>query len=398
MPLEQLNKINTVLNLLYREIEKFSDKGPMSLSAGTLCNSLFFYKYGVYLNDESILDLSYEEFEKVYSKSESFHITEESVNIIDNFGGIAWLFQYFVNNNFIEYDEKFLDYFDHIILQRCQNEIKIKNYDLFYGIIGCGNYFLQRAKYDRKYISYLDLIVNLLYDVKDENDIIWNDKFSKAKNYINFGLAHGLPSQIVFFSKIYRLTKNLKAQQLAKSAIDFILKYKSGNINSGSLFPNFVSYSQDEFDYNSRLAWCYGDIGIGYSILYFSEVTQSDFYKNSAIEILQKAATLKIENLSTGVRDKCFCHGTSGIFHIFNNVVNKFNLPEFEDAQKYWLDKTLENYSDISSFYTHAFDFDLDEEKYIKDAGLIEGYAGIGLSLLSYLNNTGNEWEDLFML
>jgi len=394
-----LKNINSTLDLLYNSIKDGSKHNhSSSLSAGSLSISLFYFKYGKYLKNASILDLSYIEFEKAYALIETSNIDETTVNIIDGFGGVAWLFQYFINNNFIEYDNDFLSYFDDLIIKRCYEEIKNTNYDLFYGIIGCGSYFLQRVKYNPQCVSYLNEIVGLLNKEKDENNIIWNDRFSKSSGYINFGLAHGLPSQIIFFSKVYKLTGNVLSKELANSAIDFILKYKSTDKMSISLFPNFVSYYNNDINYNSRLAWCYGDIGIGYSILYYSVVINSQKHRKIAIDILKKCASIKQEDLTSGIKDKCFCHGTSGIFHIFNNIVNKFGLNEFYEVKNYWLNKTLENYSDINSFMSCAFDKKAKKEIYINDIGLIEGYIGIGLTLLANVDSTANEWEELFML
>lgn len=212
-----LKNINSTLDLLYNSIKDGSKHNhSSSLSAGSLSISLFYFKYGKYLNNASILDLSYIEFEKAYALIETSNIDETTVNIIDGFGGVAWLFQYFINNNFIEYDNDFLSYFDDLIIKRCYEEIKNTNYDLFYGIIGCGSYFLQRVKYNPQCVSYLNEIVGLLNKEKDENNIIWNDRFSKSSGYINFGLAHGLPSQIIFFSKVYKIDRQCFIKRVSK--------------------------------------------------------------------------------------------------------------------------------------------------------------------------------------
>jgi hypothetical protein len=386
-----LNKFIEKINDFYLNKNLLNDFSENNLNILKLQHSLLFLKYSNLLNSENYKLKSVNLFEEVYNS------LEENINgfgIYTGIGSVSWYNQYFVNNKLITYDNDFFDFFDKQLLAECKKQKKYKNFDLFSGLLSYGNYFYRRALYDKKNVVFLKKIERYLIELKDENGIISYDSAADTNNPINIGLAHGLPSQIVFFSKSYELTKNKESIQYAKDAIDFILKYRK--TNGDSMFPSVIDlFNKSNNLIDSRLAWCYGDLGIAYAILYYSKATKDNIYKDIAIEII-KHSIKRVKN--TGVNDKCFCHGTSGLFYLFYKLYTKFNIKICEKAYKYWLKLTLENYKNLNSFETCALNIELNKKEFMLDLGLIEGITGIGLSLVSYIDKTENEWEDFFML
>lgn len=387
-----------VIHKLIQEIDLYKHKNPsFALGSGKLGYSLLFSKFGKYTNNEVYVKKALEEFENIYEILEG-GVSEEEVEIITGSGGIAWTFQYLVNNHFLEYDNDFFQFFDKVLIDKCRVITTHKNYDLFYGLLSYGNYFLQRTKHDESNKKYLIEIIDLLKSCRDEKGIVWNDDFGNNKNEINLGMAHGLPSQVVFLCKSFKYTQNNRDLSFAKHTLDFILRFKGKN-DGISYFPYVVdndNFSLNLSQYHARLAWCYGDLGIAYALLYYWYVSNDCFYKEQAVEILLHNANRKIENIQTKIYDKCFCHGTSGVFYMFHKINSFFNLPEFKEVSLYWLDQTLKNHDDLNSFKTLAYKDG--EMIYVTDLGMIEGYVGIALSLLGFLDSTGNEWEEIFML
>ena len=83
-----------------------------------------------------------------------------------------------------------------------------------------------------------------------------------------------------------------------------------------------------------------------------------------------------------GVIDACFCHGASGIAHIFHRMYKETELDECGEAARYWMEKTIE----MSKFKDGLAGYKVwrRDNGFENDAGLLEGIAGIGLALLSY--------------
>ena len=152
------------------------------------------------------------------------------------------------------------------------SEIKSMNFDYLHGALGFGIYFLSRIQKNRKVENYLIELVNELekeskIDIK--NSLRWPPlKMTKdTKGVIsNLSLSHGMASIIVFLSKVYN--QNIlkeKNYKLLDGAITYILSNHLDSSIFYSCFPSMIVESEKSS--NSRLAWCYGDLGIGMSFI-----------------------------------------------------------------------------------------------------------------------------------
>lgn len=393
---------HTIL-ILTEEILDYNDQNPdLFLGSGALANSLFYYKLSKYKQEDIYIERALSEFEKVYYLVENEDVNS-NMSLIAGYSGVAWLFQYYVNQNLLDYDSDFFSFFDDAIMSQCKKDKMIGRYDLFYGIIGYGSYFLQRSKFDKQGMNkYLNEIVQILDDmsIEDNNGLYWfSDMFSDEKNKINIGMAHGLPSIISFLTKVYAINKNSRAREMLIRSSNWLLKCKSNNIDSPSIFPYLVDKfnPKSNVSNSTRLAWCYGDLTIGYAIFMLGNTIKEEYFTNEGLKILENCALRKIEEITTGVQDKGFCHGTSGIYYIFSKLNTKFDVKAFIIAEKYWLEKTIINLNEnIESLKTYRIE--KNKINFAHDYGLINGYPGIGLSLLSHIHADSNEWDEIFML
>ncbi len=95
--------------------------------------------------------------------------------------------------------------------------------------------------------------------------------------------------------------------------------------------------------------------------------------------------------------DACFCHGTSGIAHIFNRMWRETGMPECKDAAAYWIGQTLSlaKFEDGLAGYKT---WQGTERGFQNEYGLLEGIAGIGLVLLSYHYEIEPTWDECLLL
>ena len=109
----------------------------------------------------------------------------------------------------------------------------------------------------------------------------------------------------------------------------------------GSFFP-YITIESSESLSKSRLAWCYGDLGIA-TTLYQAGITfdRQDWVTKS-LEIFRFAAVWRRDLEGNMVNDACLCHGSSGIGHIFYRMWYNTKISEFKEAADYWFEKTLE--------------------------------------------------------
>lgn len=397
------NKFKNTIFILTEEILKYNDENTdFFLGAGSLGNSLFFYKHSKYKDEDFFLKLALSEFEKVYESIENVNLYS-NMNLVSGYAGIAWLFQYYVNQDVLEYDVDFFRFFDEAIISQCKKDEVLGRYDLFYGIIGYGSYFLQRSRYNKDYAEkYLNEIVEIInrISLKDQYGTYWfSDVFSDEKNKINIGMAHGIPSIISFLTKVYAINQNELAKDMLIKSTNWLLRLKTNNTESCSLFPYLIDKNKDytESNNSTRIAWCYGDLTIGYVIYTLGKTINEDNFVKKGWEILNHCSKRTIEAGNTGIHDKAFCHGTSGAYYIYNKLYTTYKLNEFEDIKNYWLEKTLIN-SNENIDALKSYSIVNGEVKYAHDYGLINGYIGIGVTLLSHLNGESNEWDEIFML
>jgi lantibiotic modifying enzyme len=159
------------------------------------------------------------------------------------------------------------------------------------------------------------------------------------KKVIIWGLSHGIASIIKILGKAVENGIHLtKSQEMLSGSVDFLLNNIQDPGRYLSYFPNW-SLNGDA-PQASRLAWCYGDLGISAALLQASFAAKNSIWKSKAIEIQNNSATRR-DLPQNGVKDFGLCHGTSGIAHIFNRIYSYSGLEEFCDASEYWYHETM---------------------------------------------------------
>lgn len=401
------NNISSSLNKISEwmiQSSDLKDNDDLSLQNGIAGKSLFLYHTGKLLGKEKDLYFSRSFFEK--SLKLLFKKNNLSMNRDTLHGklGLLWLYQYYINNHFVNISSEntqLLILFDSFAKKGIDSEREKKNYDLLYGLLGYGIYFLERNKFTTQ-TENLNEIVDILEEIAviKEYGIAWEDQLgssiNKDKELINLGFAHGIPSIMVFLAYVYKATRNEKCLNLIHQTISF-LKHHELKKSEGSSFSFYV-LEDKPYNYPSRLAWCYGDLGVGYSILKAGILTLNNNYIEYGKRIITNLTHKTIQDETTKVKDAGFCHGSSGIAHMLNRSFKYTNEKRIHEASKYWINETLKMQNDDGSFSKyHRL-----KNKYVftKDDSLIEGSAGIGLSLLSYLAPNANDlyWDLCFLL
>lgn len=397
-------KLKETVLFLSGEIELLkngNDQAHNFLGFGSLAYSLYYFNLWKYTKSEEYELKAFEEFNKGYNLLESTDYRTK-FSLISGSTGVAWLHEYFVYHNFLEKQSAVNDFFDQTLLELSKEESRKNKFDLFYGILGYGSYYLMRYRNEKRTDIYLKKLVDILETISfttDTGSYWFSDTFQDKKNSINLGMAHGIPSILSFLAKVYSFTRYDKAKVLGKSCCQWLLNFKNNNNNNKvSCFPYFVDLkSQKPIPQDTRLAWCYGDLSLAYAVFIFGKSTQDQYLVDSALDVLFHCVKRKQETCFTGILDRGFCHGTSGVFYLFNNIYRHTYDPLFKNAADYWLIKTLgQNELDISKFKAYG-EFD-GKVNYSHDLGLINGYLGINLALMSENNKKYNQWEEIFML
>lgn len=318
----------------------------------------------------------------------------DNVSFSSGVSGNLWLINYFIKEGII--DNLLLDIKEQVksVLQYVDEFNKYGNYDFLHGSLG----LLFVSNYCRKLLG--DNFVKIRIDSilegiqTSEKGFYFNNWMGVYKNIdttksVNFSLSHGLASAVIV------LSKNKEGKEAVKGILKYIKTYKSKNKDTLSLYPSVVEKGK-KIEYNSRLAWCYGDLGIAIAFWQAGKLLSNELWKKEAIEIMIHAS-IRTDLKKNKIVDAGFCHGTSGVAHIFNRFYKETKLEIFNKARKYWLEQTIiilkEN--KVENFKSWQGD-----NGWVKDNGLLEGVSGVGLVLLGFLTNEISDlnWDECVLL
>ncbi|MEY4904533.1 MAG: hypothetical protein RLZZ292_2348 [Bacteroidota bacterium] len=260
------------------------------------------------------------------------------------------------------------------------------NYDYLHGAVGIGFYFLTIGKHE----PALQLMQDLINSREEISDTIWRFTFynSTMETYsYNLGLAHGLPSYLIYAAKCYKIcTDNAFKSEIERflhNALNYIESQKLPTDGEHySLYHNGITLGKEvESIHSSRLGWCYGDLGIATAYWLAGEALESETYKEKAIDIMLHT-TKRIRKEETNVMDYTLCHGTVGIAMIYRLFYQRTDNQVFKNAYYHWLERTL----DLATFEDGLAGY----KRYVigsweSSTGLLEGVAGIAFAFLQEL-------------
>lgn len=338
-------------------------------------------------------------------------ILNEEENLIPSYcGGIAGfgiLLQNLIDKNlFVEdYYTEFLEEIDEVLIDMLKIEIQEDNLDILHGAMGIGLYFIKRGKHNQA-IGLIDLLES--NSVKKNNEIFWKtfDKYKSKKYSYDFGLAHGNASILYFLLKC--LKNNIHFEK-TKLIIDGLIKfYLNQEQIIGNDIYSFYPYSINADDFenltfnpkNTRLAWCYGDLGIFHTLLLAAKLLEYNDLEKKVIEkIIHVSKRMNIDEIHNHDMDAGFCHGTSGVGLLFKNIYDITGEEKILPTIDYWYKLTLntKDKNSFNGFNILGYNFPIFDNS-LQNLTLLEGLAGVAASNLKYLSKNISLTEEALFL
>jgi hypothetical protein len=367
-----------------------------TLLNGTAGMAFYFQYFGKFLSDRTRI-------------KKGCNLIAQSIDSVGNdcglaFGngiaGILFSYQHSINSGFFDGPTRFLKKIDSRLAQEGIQQFHENNYDLFYGGLGIANYFLERNVFSEK-TKELELLNAALVKtsrntVRGVGWLYFPGRLTKDDHepVYNLGFVHGMPSILSFISLSTRLNF-IKHSTLPELVAQFLINNQN-HANNISRFPNSVTedFNSDASTRVSRLGYCYGDIGVSLSFAEASRVVRSRQIRRAMTNVL--TSTAQRTQSDAGMKDCCFCHGMSGNLHIFNRLYHQTRRAEFRRATLYWLDALLTKrkvQGDISAFDFCGYNSTSKKYELRSELGLLEGYTGVALALLSCISNQEPAWD-----
>ncbi|GAA4275170.1 lanthionine synthetase C family protein [Aquimarina gracilis] len=320
--------------------------------------------------------------------------------------GAGWVIELLNEEEFIDIDnDELLEDLDEFLFRSMKENMKDGNYDFLHGAIGYGYYFLKRyrntvsADLKNRYKEYLSYLISALKDTSESSDqgTYWKTTLSKEDDLIgvNLSLSHGLSSIVNFLSRVYAYEdfKN-EVRDLLVDTVRYIRNQKNDDLGLASLYPSWIHEGMEK-NSKSRLAWCYGDLGIGLSLWQAGKALDNTAYKEEAVKTI-KHATKRKDLVEAGIKDAGLCHGSFGIAAIFDRMHKETEDPVFKETADYWMQQALKMDKHQGNAGYLQWRGDLEEWK--EESNVLEGIAGIGLVLISFLATFDTKWDECLMI
>jgi len=394
--------IDEILSVLAKNVQTIN---PFDVYMGKSGIYLFLLFYKFYKNQQvKELDCI---FESIVDSASNCEIS--NFQKLTHYAEIAWLTCLLYKKNIVDLDLKdFFSEIDGMLYEGMISLLEEKEYGLVNGATSIGLYFYYRYTLGSNYVGYfLEKFVDYLSEIskEQENTIEWINIIDYG-SYIegnNLGIAHGIPGIILFLEKLYKLgIKKERVTDILSKATNFLFLQKHSLETHKSYFYNINSDSP-QIGIDSRLAWCYGDLSVCYSLYKASTVKGigSSIMKKEVLEILSNT-TRRISLQETGIVDAGLCHGTSGLAHIYNRLYHQTGMLDLKKTALHWYKETLKMSKYKNEYVGFGIPYYLSAEEHEinrrYNLSFLTGIAGIGLSLLSSICHVEPEWDQCLML
>jgi lantibiotic modifying enzyme len=384
-------KISEIAETLVKHTGDLKDN--IGLMGGKIGIALFYFYYAKLLGEDKYADYGVELI------SDVFDVINNDFTYHTHAGGLAgigWTVEHLAQNDFIDTDtNEVLADLDPYLHKTMIYDIENENYDFLHGAVGNGVYFLGRLN-SEKSKEYLKELIDQMDKIshKDEDGARkWLSTLNleeETRGY-NLSLSHGIASIIVFLGKVLETgIYNEKVSILLNGAVQYLLKYKLDRKKFLSNFPSWIS--EEEPLSGSRLAWCYGDLGISTALWQAAQSAGNKDWEKIAVDVLLDSTARKDLKENT-VLDAGLCHGAAGIMHIYNRAYHYTGIDIFKELALYWADQTLkfaaykDGYAGYKAWRTEKYG------GWTPEAGFLEGISGIGLALISLISNIEPKWD-----
>jgi lantibiotic biosynthesis protein len=385
------------------EIAAALPSSPEASLAGGQAGQAVFYAYlAIHENDEAQADRAAALLD---SAVETVATQPLPPTLYNGFPGVAWVTEHLQGRLFepMEDEEDPGLGIDEALLGALERSPWPGDYDLITGIAGVGVYALERLPRPTA-VACLERILERLVERSERTPegVTWFTEPERLppwqreinpNGYYNLGVAHGIPALVALLAGA-AAGGVAGARPLLDDTVRWLLAHRL-EPGAGSCFGSWFYPGQAANA--SRLAWCYGDLGVAASLLAAARAVDEPVWKQKALDIALAAAARSQE--SAAVRDAGLCHGAAGVGHLFNRMYQSTGEEHLAGAARSWFGQALEIRQPgegIAGF--RAWTAGLEgEAPWRTDPGFLEGAAGIGLALLAAVSPIEPAWDRVLL-
>jgi hypothetical protein len=272
-----------------------------------------------------------------------------------------------------DFDEQITD-IGELIFQQSVTMLKEDNYTFFDGPIGNLHYFntIRNEKYSSE-------IVDLLYDECISHPIPFENKLNDSyADGINLGFNYGYLSIVNNLLSLPVMTE--KARHIINTCLDFIISnFDVHEVENARIYKPYnykIAENLLKPFHNNRLCWCNSDLSFSYLLYKTGETLQETRYRDMAHELGLETTKRRVM-ANTGVEFIQYCHGTSGLVQLYDEINKKDAHPDYKQSKNFWVKRSLE-----------ILENELDQPLTEQDGSLLFGKTGALIALNDKIDKT----------
>jgi len=328
------------------------------------------------------------------------------------FSGVAWVRAHLNRQTAASPDDRGYEEIDATLARSIDLSPPESNYDLIGGLAGLGLYALERGA-DSGARPVLDRVVVRLVTMAEPrpDGVTWltpphllpeHQRTQTPLGCYNLGLAHGIPGILVVLARAGAAgALDDRGCEVLERGVQWLLAQQQTFAN-GTRFPHLIPRGFEDRQSGSRVAWCYGDLGIAAALVVAGKCHDRADWVSAALDIARSAATIPEEK--SGVLDHGFCHGSVGNAHLFHRIYRATGDAALAGAARSWFAQLLRTRQNlgIGGFVSWrarnptgvgaaAMDY-----AHLPDPSLLTGSAGVVAGLLAANSDVEPEWDRCF--
>ncbi|MFZ0322201.1 MAG: lanthionine synthetase C family protein [Candidatus Sulfotelmatobacter sp.] len=307
-----------------------------------------------------------------------------------------------------EADEDLIGEIDAVLLRGLDKFDSDCAYDLISGLVGFGVYFMERLPRESA-VKGIEAVFNNLEKVAQHTSagIAWHSgpellpewqREQCPNGYYNLGVAHGIPGIIHLLSEISvtSIVDQQRSRALLEGSVRWLISQQRPS-GSRSTFSSWIVAGEESTD--SRLAWCYGDMGILSVLLQVARRAGREDWHKFANQILDHCLAWPPDE--SGVKDAPLCHGAAGVAHIFNRLYHDQNDPRCLHAAVAWFERALAMRrpdSGVGGFSSLTRPVPSEPIVWEASPAFLDGAIGVALALLAATSAVEPGWDRMLLL
>jgi lantibiotic modifying enzyme len=281
-----------------------------------------------------------------------------------------------------------------------------ESYDLISGLVGIAVPVLQRIA-DGKASPSGEAVAHSILDQLERlarpmpTGVAWHTppdllpEWQRAlapDGYTNLGLAHGIPGVVAILARYVAAGVDIRrARTLLEGGVEYLRSVASPTF--GARYAAWLPAQRG--DAPSRVAWCYGDLGVAVALMSAATATARDDWRAAALDLAHGMAARSFD--ASGVVDAGLCHGAAGVAHLFNRLSQATGDAELARRADAWFTRTLAmRRTDAIAGFPRGLPVS-GTMTWEPGADILTGASGVALALHAAISPIEPAWDQLLL-